>query len=415
MSFDCGHVNVESVRESCWSIALAVIWATYVLFIAWTGFWGKLSVPHMVPIFADLYAVLSASDCHILGYDVFRQNPCDPWGRPHVYGGAWLLLGQIGLGQADALWAGFAINVVFMLLVTALLRPSNAIEFLASLLLVCSPAVLFAMERANVDLIIFALICFSAFLVARKDEWSYALGVLVAYAATLLKLYPAAALITIPLMAEGRRRLLTTSLLVVGLLLAWITFDFKELLLLSRIVPRPEGPYAFGGTLLFKYLGIGHVFTLSCILASVLFISALLLTKWVGGVQGLSKTQEDQTSMILYCMGFALVFFCFLANTNFDYRFIFFLTTSPWLVRILRSQPNGSRAKFWVLTSFALMILFAWSDLFILRQLPGSPTQQYLSLAKAALSWMLILFLTVIFLRTVITQRGFPLYAVRTE
>jgi hypothetical protein len=96
-----------------------------------------------------------------------------------------------------------------------------------------------------------------------KDEWSHALGVLVAYAATLLKLYPAAALITIPLMAEGRRRLLTTSLLVVGLLLAWIIFDFKELLLLGRIVPRPEGPYAFGGTLLFKYLGIGHVFTLS--------------------------------------------------------------------------------------------------------------------------------------------------------
>ena len=218
MSFNNSHANVESViRASCWSIALAVIWATYVLFIAWTGFWGYLAVSHLVPNFADLYGVLSASDCRILGYDVFKQNPCDPWGRPHDYGGVWLLLGQIGLGRADVLWMGIAINVVFMLLVTALLRPRNVIEFFASLLLVCSPVVLLGMERANVDLIIFALIYFSAFLVARRDASSHALGIFVAYAATLLKLYPAAAMITIPLLAEGRRRLVTGSLLVVGL------------------------------------------------------------------------------------------------------------------------------------------------------------------------------------------------------
>jgi hypothetical protein len=147
-----------SIRASCWSIALIVIWATYLLFVDWTGSWGYLSVPHMVPIFADLNAVLSASDCHILGYDVFRQNAC---GALHVYGSGWLLLGQIGLGRADVWWLGFAINVVFMLLVTVLLRPRGALELVAGLLLVCSPPVLLGMERANNDLIIFILICFS--------------------------------------------------------------------------------------------------------------------------------------------------------------------------------------------------------------------------------------------------------------
>ena len=167
--------------------------------------------------------------------------------------------------------------------------------------------------------------------------------------------------------------------------------------------------------MLFTYLGISwHVSWLSCVLAGVIFITALLLTKWVGCIEHLPKTQDDRTSMVLYSIGFAVISFCFLARTNNDYRFIFFLMTVPWLLRIVRSQPYKSRAKFWVLTSFALMISYAWSGPFILKVIPHAiaklsttgvavayeEAQNYLLFAKAALSWILILFLTVIFLKT---------------
>src|SRR5512143_1622194 len=35
--------------------------------------------------FLDIHAVLSAVECHRLGWDVFEQNPCDVMERVHVY------------------------------------------------------------------------------------------------------------------------------------------------------------------------------------------------------------------------------------------------------------------------------------------------------------------------------------------
>ena len=36
-------------------------------------------------LFADWSAVLGANICKEMGYNVYLKNPCDQWGRTHVY------------------------------------------------------------------------------------------------------------------------------------------------------------------------------------------------------------------------------------------------------------------------------------------------------------------------------------------
>ena len=42
--------------------------------------------------FADWKVIVGANLCEELGYDVYLNNPCDIWGRKHVYGEIFLHL-----------------------------------------------------------------------------------------------------------------------------------------------------------------------------------------------------------------------------------------------------------------------------------------------------------------------------------
>ena len=46
----------------------------------------------VVHIFSDWNVMLNANICHERNYDVYINNPCDPWGRKHVYGSILLYL-----------------------------------------------------------------------------------------------------------------------------------------------------------------------------------------------------------------------------------------------------------------------------------------------------------------------------------
>ena len=88
MPFQTNRRIEDTVEVNCWSILLIIVWLIYLALIVETDLWNYVGVPHMTPLFADLYAVLSAADCSTLGYDVFKENPCDIYfhpGRVHVY------------------------------------------------------------------------------------------------------------------------------------------------------------------------------------------------------------------------------------------------------------------------------------------------------------------------------------------
>ncbi len=134
-----------------WSIFLLVTWLAYIWVVTSADWWRYIGVAfpddHYVDPghrhFKDLYAILSAIDCDRIGYNVFKENPCDLLGDTgiHVYGSAWLWLGKLGLSTHDTDWLAVTVISIFLLTAVSVLKPKGFGEFLFGTMLVASPAV----------------------------------------------------------------------------------------------------------------------------------------------------------------------------------------------------------------------------------------------------------------------------------
>ena len=127
-----------------------------------------LGVPGWDYPFLDIEGVLTAIDCHRSGIDVYVENPCDPLNRPHNYGPAFLWLSALRINVTWMNGLGLTLGILF--LVSLFFLPKARPGWLVTLAIV-SPPVVFALERANVDLIIFLLAMLAAILAA-GNAWS---------------------------------------------------------------------------------------------------------------------------------------------------------------------------------------------------------------------------------------------------
>src|SRR5207249_11410574 len=110
-----------------------------------------LRVPPGPSLFFDTRTVLAALECQRLGYDPLVDNPCDPWQRPMFYPRIWLLATPLGLDQSHTGVVGVLLVVLFVAAVCALVGRIGIGEGVIVSAVVCSPAVMFALERGNMD------------------------------------------------------------------------------------------------------------------------------------------------------------------------------------------------------------------------------------------------------------------------
>ena len=146
-------------------------------------------MPVEQPSFLDLRSLTSAWECDRLGLDVLPVNPCDPRARPANYPSLWLLPAPLGAGDDDTVALGIGLAVVFFVSALAVAGPLTVREGVLYGIALCSPAVMFGVERGNPDLFIFALLSASLLALGRGVALtvsSYGLLLL----ATLLKIYP---------------------------------------------------------------------------------------------------------------------------------------------------------------------------------------------------------------------------------
>lgn len=170
---------------------LTVLGAVIVIFLMFAVFgysraWRVWNIPVMSLSFADLRVITHGADSAAQGLDPLVSNPGDPWGRPLNYPRIWQSLYSVGINKSHTIGLGVGFILMFLTGVVMILpNASNmTISLIASALL--SPAVLLAVERANIDLFIFFLVSLSVIL-ARKSFFLPS-GVIVF--ATALKLYP---------------------------------------------------------------------------------------------------------------------------------------------------------------------------------------------------------------------------------
>ena len=170
---------------------LFIVIILYYLFpqILYNFFIFPVQKDKQIYLFGDWSVIFSAIKCKLLNYNTFINNPCDVYGRPHVYGSILLFIPYIEEYSIFYFWYfPIFINLIFIAVIILHFNFTSFKEYFLCLIFILNPSTLLVMERLNFDIFIFLsmiLLCYF-----RKNI----LNLLFISFLTLAKFYPASLL-----------------------------------------------------------------------------------------------------------------------------------------------------------------------------------------------------------------------------
>ena len=324
--------------------------------------------------FLDADGVVSAARCAREGHDVIYDNPCDPLRRPYNYSPLWLVLAILPVTPAWLLPVGLV--MAFTCIATLLLLPAGRTASATAIITIgaISPPMIFAIERANTDIVVFVLAATAALLASSSPAWPLA-GYSAALLAGLLKYYP----ITMMLMATRERPLrflaiAATSIAIVGIF--WVTVG-DDVLRTWQLIP--DGGW-FNNMMGSRTLPAGLVAEYKWPLDRAdRLLGELTIAAIVGGIgmsfipsirAGLDRLTEAERMSLL--AGSVLIVTCFFGARNVGYRVMHLVLTLPALTALWRLRASW---LFSVTTFTVLLLLWsqAWRAYWMRQLIPGRP------------------------------------------
>jgi len=346
-----------------WSILLLLSIAVYLYILSNLTLWQSVGIPKLKAPFADMQAILSASDAYRDGYNPYIENPHDPLGRKHVYPRPWLWLGYTGMTQDHSKFAAILLMSFFFLLSIRILRPENGNEFLFSAMLLLSPAVLLGVERGNNDLIIFILLGLAVFFLNNKNRLLDLIAYFFLFLASILKFYPIASFLMFVKIIKDYKKFWIFALFSILFFGVYAVFSFSDFQYLKNIVPKPHGRFTFGAAIFFEWIldewpvNATYIYFMT---AAVFFFFFLLSSK-----TGLAQVRKDSINTIFFLVGSLNILFCFFANTNYDYRCIFFVLILPWLFEHLKCAITPVSTKRFIKILLLFLPVVVWNETII--------------------------------------------------
>jgi len=339
-------------RHGLWVAGLvALFWLACFCFPA---VWAATGIGEGDRPFLDLHGLLAAADARQAGVNPYLPNNFDPYHRPHVYSSWWLELRRLGLGRSDTIWLGSVLVAAVLLMAVFMVRPVTRREGVALLLLLASPALLLAINRANNDLVVFIIISLGL-LCFRRETWVWrALGVGLLAVSAVLKYSPLTTLVV--LLDFRSRRSFLGGLALYGLVLAlaWPSLGegFHSAL---KYNPAPYWIYAYGAPVLLRDLEIQA--------SSAWLWPAILLVAWAAMQARPALTRQEpagpaRTAEREFMCGAALLVGLFFLGSTFVYKLLFAVWLLPWL---LRPGAGGSEPG-WCRATWNLLLLVVWLE-----------------------------------------------------
>jgi len=186
----------ESVMDG--RIVVMAVVAAYIACLGLVNFlapnldiFRKVGVPPIVPIFADLRAILAGFESTRMGYDVLYSMPSEVYGRESLaYPRIWMALAFTGLDLGHAILVGTLFAAGFYLATLLIIGRLNRYEAAFYVLILCSPPALFLVERANVDIMMYVLLLVILKLVSSPSPVVRCLGYGSILVPSALKLLP---------------------------------------------------------------------------------------------------------------------------------------------------------------------------------------------------------------------------------
>ena len=316
--------------SSAWFVLVVMLCGYFALFLALGGHaeWDQLGVPAVTPHFLDLRSVTSGWDCARQHLGAWPVNPCDPWGRPENYPRVWMAASILGLGEDDTYLIGFLIVVAFFLTaILVLSRRAPLGDALIYGLALCSPAVMYGVERGNVDIALFSLVA-AAGLVVRRTRYGPPAASALILVAAVLKLFPIAA---VGMLARLPRRAAVICVgSVVGLFAVYAAATFRDIQTIERVLPQGDeyayGVHIFGGWL-GRLLAPGRVWDAALIVLTI--AAAIALRRRLRNHLSTGPSRE----LDLFWAGAGIYVATFGLGRSSDYRLAFLLLTIPQLAR----------------------------------------------------------------------------------
>lgn len=313
-------------------------------------------MPVEQPSFLDLRSLTSAWECDRLGLDVLPVNPCDPRARPANYPSLWLLPAPLGAGDDDTVALGIGLAVVFFVSALAVAGPLTVREGVLYGIALCSPAVMFGVERGNPDLFIFALLSASLLALGRGVALtvsSYGLLLL----ATLLKIYP---LFAWGMVARRPRSLAIGACLLMGFGV-YVAITVDELRTILDVVPR-EILFSYGAGVLAD--GIGAELSLSAGTTTILSVALVVigaLAALAAGVRWRRSASpfEPDRGFDAFLAGAGIYVGSYAVMHNYDYRLAFLLLAIPQLLRWCGEPMAPVPGASWILALLFASLLLA--------------------------------------------------------
>jgi hypothetical protein len=342
-------------------LALLWHWGPHRLYFGALGLFGVEAFRFP---FLDIHAVLAAAQCQRQGIDVYLNNPCDVLGRLHVYSPLWLALTPRFLDTTATTAVGLALDLMFILSLAIAIRPISWGETLIIGLVALSPMTVYALERANCDLVVFLLILAGIALDGARRRWR--LGCYAFYlTAGLLKYYPLALLV---LLARERRQ---DRLLLAGLAAAVIGFlairGHADLAKALANIPRLS---YFADSFSARNLPFGFAEAIfgprlrapaALLLLSIVLALAIARTRRTFLVLDADALDPNLPETQRLLVGALLLTTCFFAGQNIDYRGIYFILVMPGLVRLYQLAGDPATRRF-LARMIAAVLFVAWEE-----------------------------------------------------
>lgn len=313
------------------TIMIAVFGFEKILNLIW-------NTPTMNPVFADIRSITGVNETLSQGLDPLISNPGDPWGRTMNYPRIWQYLAEIfNFTQNTSIYFGFvnlALYIFGFLLFSSRLNLSNAMVFVL-LMAFLSPASVLAMERGNIDIVIFFLISLSLFYVSSLVFFS---GTILL--ASFLKIFPIVAIVG--LLNQSKKSFITALLISFSIFIIYVFFNMQDIILIKKNTPQDQAiGLSYGMNVIWMATKILFGSNMGMFLK--IFTYLYIFLSFVFFCMYLQKKQAifsiiDTTYIDSFRVGSTIYVATFLLNNNFDYRLIFLIFTIPQLILWIKSD-----------------------------------------------------------------------------
>ena len=303
--------------------------------------WRMLHIPSTTPLFADTRTVTDSIDCLAKGQDPYITRACDPWHRLYNYPPVWLDARYLGVSSRSSNFIGTAMAILFVCALVLLFNARSWISAVIIFLAVISPSFLFAVERGNIDQLIFFLLTIGFFWIEHQRAAAkvYLSGLLIVLL-TVLKVYP---IVAAALFLRYRNGVMKALLVAMFAITALFLTSGHRLHAIFANTPQ-EAEATFGGYPFFLTI-LQHsvpswrpavearplIAKIGAILLGSLAVAA-------GAIYGsrcerfLPKIDLERARGCITVSCLAIFCFVFSAGANFDYRLIFLSGVLAYLV-----------------------------------------------------------------------------------